>query len=1022
MVSLAKRNWREFEKIALEYVREVYKREPDIIYLTQERKDGGYDGELRSNLSSNTEHEISHITMLEAKLRSSSKGLELGAFSKTLIIAYNRAAHTLFIVTNRGFGPQARNETATFSMKTNLSIQLVSGELLGKWLLESEKPHSSELVKNILEHKANTNLSESTKQKKESTVSSKFPKTGIEKFSEVLSLPLKQVFGAKRQEVLKELESLLKTQSSIVTLEAESGLGKTTLIQNLVQTATHEGINSELVDLSLVHSSRALFLKLIHSLSGLDLIHALSQSTKEELFDILAYCGGKKLAKKKHENIIHLISQQEDDFTGFIDINYQILSEYLAQLTEPHLKRQKHLLCFTQLNRATPEVLQFLSTVIAQLKDNNISILIELQRSSLDQAFLSSVEWEQFQRLFKEISYSGCYLLPPLSEKDAYSFVSALAPGIGEDRANVIIKRVGVNPFLLEITLSWLRSNQVLLTSENQISPEKLDVFFEGINPYQVVNLFDKMINHYWNTSEIYPWLICSLVVFGDQIPFECLTTLFPDKPVYNTYEKIIHSDLFKESPEIGSIKARHEMLLLRMVQFAQERRLRLKALCDRLLPWIEKQKTDDAREWKVRALSCLPPSQELIQEAKSLASSLAKLRNWTKASYFYDLAVRVANDLPKKAEILSSRIDCLLELLYVEKSRNRLTFEENQNKLQSLIYQLKVYEQIEGLTISEDKIIRVYLLEWRLNFLLEQFKKANEIAVHLKNSALKKPSLPSELRGQCLHAVGLTLKVLEQKRKSLVEYNHAIKLVPDSISLLTSRLSNIAAYHLTSRPHVSLDKYKKIIRILEDNQGRLESFAHHFTDIAMALFLMKDYSSALDSAYRAIRFCADNEFISQEGRARNIAACCYWTKSDFEKAYQQFDMALFALERSRFLRFLWRTRTNIASCLFESGNVTKAVAYAKIAIYSILTPRDESINLLMTSKNPFQSRWFAAVLKLVFELKQRGLMSEIEEWDTYKTSQVVEQILDHISNLDEFNQLFAKTNIISDSRLMVTG
>ena len=108
--------WRQLERLSMMYISDSIKADmPEHLELTRKSKDGGYDGKIIVNITENDD--IVHTIMMEAKFRTSIKSLPLHDCSKALIIAFNRAVQTLYIVTNVLFSPQACQEIESFEKK-----------------------------------------------------------------------------------------------------------------------------------------------------------------------------------------------------------------------------------------------------------------------------------------------------------------------------------------------------------------------------------------------------------------------------------------------------------------------------------------------------------------------------------------------------------------------------------------------------------------------------------------------------------------------------------------------------------------------------------------------------------------------------------------------------------------------------------------------------------------------------------------------------------------------------------------
>lgn len=125
-------NWEEWETLAYEYVRDIYKdAKIQEEKHTNASHDSGFDGIwlLRSN-----DRALMKLVLMEAKYRNSQSSLPLNDCAKAIIIAFNLSASQLYIVTNIPFAPQAKENTAKFQKRANIEIICVAGDDLNKFI------------------------------------------------------------------------------------------------------------------------------------------------------------------------------------------------------------------------------------------------------------------------------------------------------------------------------------------------------------------------------------------------------------------------------------------------------------------------------------------------------------------------------------------------------------------------------------------------------------------------------------------------------------------------------------------------------------------------------------------------------------------------------------------------------------------------------------------------------------------------------------------------------------------------
>src|SRR5262245_14735515 len=134
MATFAQTHWEAFERLAVEFLGDQFGINPSKIWRTVASGDGGYDGGAIVELAEIAGQVIAHKVMLEAKLRSARRDLDLAAFAKTMIVGFNLGVNSLVIVTNLDYSAQALREARDFSYRARLDVILVDGGTLSGWM------------------------------------------------------------------------------------------------------------------------------------------------------------------------------------------------------------------------------------------------------------------------------------------------------------------------------------------------------------------------------------------------------------------------------------------------------------------------------------------------------------------------------------------------------------------------------------------------------------------------------------------------------------------------------------------------------------------------------------------------------------------------------------------------------------------------------------------------------------------------------------------------------------------------
>ena len=130
-------DWQDFENLVFSILFDILKIQyKDIIgFQTQARKDGGIDGRFYLSASNEPLLDDKKSMVYEVKLRNNKRNdLPLSDFSKSIIIAINMAVNALTIATNLDFSKNTNQLLSTFSDKSGLIINQLSGNEIRNWL------------------------------------------------------------------------------------------------------------------------------------------------------------------------------------------------------------------------------------------------------------------------------------------------------------------------------------------------------------------------------------------------------------------------------------------------------------------------------------------------------------------------------------------------------------------------------------------------------------------------------------------------------------------------------------------------------------------------------------------------------------------------------------------------------------------------------------------------------------------------------------------------------------------------
>ena len=1072
-LSVAQDRWREFEKLAVEMVEDGFRIKPDVVRVTRPSKDGGIDGDIDVILASDLAGSVRHRTVVEAKLRSRTGGLSLGTVAATMVVAYNEAAHSLFLVTNGSFTQQALEQIAVFLAKTNLAVHLVDGRTVAGWVRrnlerlrhsypqdlldllvivegESEAQHELEYrSRNLVQHwrergqifnpptvKVTTGWFEDGRM-----ADCRATLEWTEAARDEKALP--SLVGQKRRRTVERLVRTLDARSGVAILAGPPGVGKSIAIDHLVALSARspEDLYSfGFVDVGRSLTSRGLFLDTLAACSGID--YRVIYSDSRDAIDpeyLVARTAGRNTSEAVKSAVANVLRESVSGFQSTRDLSSQPLLDFLQEVATPHAMRRKSTIVFQELNRASSECLEFLVKVVQRLESAGMRVVVELRdrgnvpgsagRSSEGNfAVMPMSEWEGFVQTFLRLQTFGVFRVNPLDQGEAHEYLAELLPGLGPERAEVVRARVGGIPLHLKSAAVWLETEHVVDRHGGELPVvEQLERFFEGIRPDHVQGLFDQLIEAWWKRRS-FPLrrFLAAAALLDGQLRLQVLDLLRGEESLDYAVERLVDSTLFAWSRQAhDQLEVSHDLLRERISHFAARHRLAQRQVAERLLPHAEEIWTDPMLQKlrRVDLLDALGQWEDVQQLSYRVGTELSEAHEWTSASKYLTLAheaLRKLNqgELIPKTDRSHEEAEILSALLEVDVKRRRIGLDTNERRLAVLdLLLVHLRGELEPGRWQELWLQKL-LFSWNHHFLREDFVSAEELAGEARNFVLAHESeIPSTLAGQVWNALGLTYKVLNKRSESIETFDEAVARFPDLESVRRERLSNLAAFALRADPARALNLYREIL----ENEGKGGDL-HTRVDVAMALFLMGEYKDARREGELALRLAADRGVPAQEARARNILACCLWSGGRTEEADGQLDLASVAAERTMFRRYLWRIRTNRSGTAWETGQAGVAYSLARSAEEDILVPREASFPALGNSSEHVTSRWYAALLAIGDRYRHLGKGADYRRLCDRVCLPHFDDHLEAWTSGASVPDVFMGTSHLHSGRIMITG
>lgn len=457
--------WRQLEFLSLQLISSKLNGEVKIdkSHLTQKRKDGGFDGEIIINITRDAD--ICHKILFESKFRTTIKSLPLDDCAKALIIAFNQAAQTLYIVTNVLFSPQAQEEIDKFKNKINLSIVAVDGKSLKEYIAENREILLKTCSEDFLQYIESSSdididikiqdINKNTKKKITKQKNTRTDNLGT------LSKDYLYKNSFFEEESKKYIDNI-KTLSKFTLLLGEAGIGKTVFLSETLSELDAKGYSATIFDLQQCATPRILFIKLLESLWELDLSNFISQFNYEDgvenLKSLIEYNSDGKISESLLSAVTQAICKHTEEIKGYTDNYYFLLANYIYLLLKPYVNNNTIVWAFTDLNKAGVETLDFLYTLLCKIK-GIISIIIEMRPSFSPETVSPELVKCDYDTKFKSISNTPYIIkLMQFDYLEARQFLKGCLSDMLEEQLDLIIDSVGTLPLYLNTAANYIRT------------------------------------------------------------------------------------------------------------------------------------------------------------------------------------------------------------------------------------------------------------------------------------------------------------------------------------------------------------------------------------------------------------------------------------------------------------------------------------------------------------------------------------------------------------------------------------
>ncbi len=949
--------WRQLEVLSLEYISSKIKSDiPKKTELTCERKDGGFDGEIIIDITEDSQ--IHHKILFESKFRTKIKTLPLTDCSKALIIAFNQAAQTLFLVTNILFSKQAKEEICTFRKKVNLHVIETDGIELKKYV-EANRTYLSEICSEeflqYIVQVSNDSLHLKVKSSKQKH-SQKHKKM-------ILKDSVYKNFSFINNQ--QETTNILKNGGAFILLNGDAGVGKTIFLNELLGTFDKKGYSTDVFDLQQYQTPRILFMKLLETLWGINLSEYLLQNTQQDFCHLIEYTANGKIEEALSVAITQAIYADSKKIQGYADNYYYLLSQYITQLLKPYHKKNKIILAFTNLNKANIETLDFLYTLLIQIHEI-ISIIIEMRPYFTLETTHPELVKSDYQKKFMTISAHPYSInLKGFDNNDAKKYLKQYLSEMPDKQLQIIVDKIGTVPLYLNTVATYLKAqitNQEL--QMNAVPDHLLNSFLFTYGTHEN-NIIIKSLEFFSKDSQISLCFAITGLLEGI-LPTALIENIYNSEEQCTLYEKLeqISYYTFKK----GNYQVKHSFIFDAMKDMSSPR-----------IRYLAAKQIIEYDEKEVALSLSLGKKIEMLYELNEYEKALTLWEILVKELYYQheffsiikygDIAVKCYENLELGNKDTNQQIKIIISILdaYIQiRILNTKHFNDLICQFETICNLHKYYE--------DGSILKAKFLfyKWNKLFYGAEIEESYKVINKAKQIIEKINCNDTILCGNIHWAYALSHKRITSIEQAIKDYENSLKKYPESTILKIGLSLHKAHTYLRKQPDTARSICQNLLESIKNKDCPFHEILQIRIDIIMAEFYLKQYDKALEDCKEVLQIARSVNAAYQMGRLYNIYAACVLMFGDEKEAFDYFTKARYEFQESGNILFEWRAIFNMAQLLLRTGQHQDALEYFyKLFNNGIpnLSERAEKLSLENTE--------MAAFLYTVRILKENGQYKE---------------------------------------------
>lgn len=1018
--TFAEKYWKEFELLALQYVREQYKDISAQCVHTAFIKDGGYDGHISIDLTKNDSifyHQI--LSLIEAKLRTSSN-VNISDFAASIIAAYNSAANTLYIVSNKNFTQDTYTITQTFSKKVNLSIILVEGKQLLNWI-QNRKHTFSDTV--FYEQLVESIQSINSKIKNTNTINNS--ENNFEIFLISPDVPEQKVdvlklFGLVANQARDEIISLLCNTNAAeryFVLHGPIGCGKSTIIKNLEKDLQSKDYLFSIIDGESYESTsiRTLYICILKAIWAIDPTKLCNISNFPEFISLICSSCGVYANDGIKETISEIFNQSHKQVLAKSDLYIAYLLRYLELILQGHKGNNRTIIAFKNLHCMDIEVLDFLLPLIKCLVKSKIGIIVELDSPTT--LNITKKYWKKYYDAFLYNSNNNLvYEIGDFSKDEAYEYLKEHLPGLGMKYYEFMLSHIGLRPIFLKHAIDWLLLDHIIEGTDDNTyyTVSKPEEFFNGITPNQNIKIVENIIGYYqWvhDCCENIKKIFEATIIMEGVLEKEFLSEICIPHSFEEIVQILLDSGLYIQTN--NSIKIAHHLIMIALKNKSLQSYKQNMAA--ELLKYINLKKDNEIYKYKKVDLL------EILQEWDLLYELSYEYGNYFYNEGEYNSCIKYFAKCQAYYDNIKNQnhtefLDILYKQLFAYHKIGSGTQQKTLHNLYRFHMQIEKRRTKKRISSTYELIDKMYCA--RLAEAKEQYQLTQEMLKYAKNTK-------NEITNELYEEVCFVYVLIEKKHKTL---DSAIQFLkeerdtnPNSIKLDIEYQSHKAAKYLNSNPQKALGYYQNIIHYSGISKHYSKSIGHAYVDILTCYLLLENWNAFNEIYPKVLEYVQSNAQFAEEGRIYNLDGLYYWINDDLELADISFRDAQFYLDLVHNQTLSTLVKINFVGLLIAYNKKKEAKLECEIA-YRLMKKNYALIfKQIELTKNYRRHREYAGLLALAKYSKSLDLLNLNEDMKKEIPISIFQKHLEIFEKDIYPDDVFADTYILHSNIICLT-